>query len=269
MKSLAVLVASCALSAVAVADSSDWPGLRGPRHDGGAPGTLDATEGAGFAVAWRAALGAGLLFGRRGRGPRRHPLLRRHQRRGGGLRRAHRARAVAHRDRADAPRPGRLLRRPDRDADAQRRAGLRPRAAWPPVRRSTPPPAASCGRWTSSTRERAKLPLYGFGASPIVAGGVLVVQLGAAERRRDGRLRPRHRGPALAPRRRRRRVPVAGRAVAWAAREQVVAVSDTQICRHGPRGAGDCCSSTRTAASCTRWRPRASCRFRPATAACS
>ena len=59
MKTLAVLVASCALSGVAVADSPDWPSLRGPRHDGAAQGDPRRLEGAGFAVAWRAALGAG------------------------------------------------------------------------------------------------------------------------------------------------------------------------------------------------------------------
>jgi outer membrane protein assembly factor BamB/enterochelin esterase-like enzyme len=53
---LAVLVASGSLAA---ASDRDWPGLRGPRHDGAAAGTLEASEGAGFAVAWRAALGAG------------------------------------------------------------------------------------------------------------------------------------------------------------------------------------------------------------------
>jgi outer membrane protein assembly factor BamB/enterochelin esterase-like enzyme len=52
---LLALVASCSF---AVADD-DWPGLRGPRHDGGAVGKLEATDGAGFAVAWRAALGSG------------------------------------------------------------------------------------------------------------------------------------------------------------------------------------------------------------------
>jgi enterochelin esterase-like enzyme/outer membrane protein assembly factor BamB len=38
---------------------AEWPSLRGPHHDGGAAGRLEAREGAGFAVAWRAALGAG------------------------------------------------------------------------------------------------------------------------------------------------------------------------------------------------------------------
>ena len=52
----ALLLVSCALAA---ASDGDWPGLRGPRYDGGAPGKLDATGGAGFAVAWRATLGTG------------------------------------------------------------------------------------------------------------------------------------------------------------------------------------------------------------------
>ena len=52
-------VAVCALSGVAAAGPSDWPSLRGPRHDGAAPAALEASAGAGFAVAWRRALGAG------------------------------------------------------------------------------------------------------------------------------------------------------------------------------------------------------------------
>jgi len=51
-----VVVCSCGLAG---ASDQEWPGLRGPRHDGGAPGKLEATDGARFAVAWRAALGSG------------------------------------------------------------------------------------------------------------------------------------------------------------------------------------------------------------------
>src|SRR4029453_16020756 len=46
-------------SACAAASGSDWPGLRGPQHDGAAAGSLEAGEGAGFAAAWGPVLGAG------------------------------------------------------------------------------------------------------------------------------------------------------------------------------------------------------------------
>ena len=57
MRTLAAAVIFCC--ACAAASGSDWPGLRGPQHDGAAAGRLEASEGAGFAVAWRSALGAG------------------------------------------------------------------------------------------------------------------------------------------------------------------------------------------------------------------
>jgi enterochelin esterase-like enzyme/outer membrane protein assembly factor BamB len=47
------------LAGAADRGSAQWPSLRGPHHDGATRGPLDPREGAGFAVAWRAALGAG------------------------------------------------------------------------------------------------------------------------------------------------------------------------------------------------------------------
>ncbi len=179
MKSLAVLVASCALSGVAVADSPDWPSLRGPRHDGAALGTLDASEGAGFAVSWRAALGAGYssvavaegravtLFSdgqndvavafdaRTGKELWRHAI----------------APTLPGRDGSfDGPISTPVL-------SGGRVFGLGPRGHLFGL-------DAATGRelWTVDlvTREGAKLPFYGFGTSPVVAGGVVVVPLGAA-----------------------------------------------------------------------------------------
>ncbi len=178
MKTLAVLVASCALSGVAVADSPDWPSLRGPRHDGAAQATLDASEGAGFAVAWRAALGAGYssvavaegravtLFSdgqndvavafdaRTGKELWRHAI----------------APTLPGRDGSfDGPISTPAL-------DGGRAFGLGPRGHLFGL-------DAATGRelWTVDlvTREGAKLPFYGFGTSPVVAGGVVVVPLGA------------------------------------------------------------------------------------------
>ena len=59
MKQLGVVAAALCSCVLAVASDEDWPGLRGPRHDGGAAGRLEAREGAGFVVAWRTALGPG------------------------------------------------------------------------------------------------------------------------------------------------------------------------------------------------------------------
>ena len=59
---LALAIALAGSQAAAQSSESDdytRHELLGPRHDGAAAGTLEASEGAGFAVAWRAALGAG------------------------------------------------------------------------------------------------------------------------------------------------------------------------------------------------------------------
>jgi outer membrane protein assembly factor BamB len=178
MKTLVVLAASCALAGLAVADSSDWPSLRGPRHDGTAPSALDASEGAGFAVAWRAALGAGYsavavadgravtLFSdgsqdvaaafdtRTGKELWRHPI----------------APTLPGRDGSfDGPISTPAL-------SGGRVFGLGPRGHLFGLDAAT-----DRDLWTVHlvTREGASLPFYGFGTSPIVAGGVLVVPLGA------------------------------------------------------------------------------------------
>jgi len=51
MKKLALVVAVLCTCGLATASDQDWPGLRGPRHDGGASGTLERSEGATFGVA--------------------------------------------------------------------------------------------------------------------------------------------------------------------------------------------------------------------------
>ena len=148
MKPLVVLAASCALAGVAMAESSDWPGLRGPRYDGAAPGALEASEGARFDVAWRARLGAGYSSVAVAEG------------------RAVTLFSDGTQDVAAAfdARTGRELWRyaiaptlPGRDGSFDgpistpalgrgRVFGLGPRGH---LFASTPPPAASCGRWTS------------------------------------------------------------------------------------------------------------------------
>lgn len=173
-----VLAAWCVLSGAAAAHASDWPGLRGPGHDGVAPSALDSSEGAGFVVAWRAALGAGYsavavaegraitLFSdgasdlavafdaRTGKELWRHPI----------------APTLPGRDGSfDGPISTPVL-------GGGRVFGLGPRGHLFGL-------DAASGRelWTVDlvTREGAKQPFYGFGASPILAGGVLVVPLGA------------------------------------------------------------------------------------------
>jgi enterochelin esterase-like enzyme/outer membrane protein assembly factor BamB len=165
---------------VAGASDNDWPGLRGPRHDGGAPGALAATDGAGFALAWRAALGAGYSSVAVAEG-----------------------RAVSffsdgQNDVAAAfdSRTGRelwryaiapALRGKDGSFDGSiatpalasgRVFGLGPRGHLFAL-------DAASGRelWKVDlvAREGAVIPHYGFTTSPIVAGGVLVVALGAKD----------------------------------------------------------------------------------------
>ena len=234
MKTPAVLVASCALSGVAVADSPDWPSLRGPRHDGAAQATLDASEGAGFAVAWRAALGAGYssvavaegravtLFSdgqndvavafdaRTGKELWRHAI----------------APTLPGRDGSfDGPISTPAL-------DGGRAFGLGPRGHLFGL-------DAATGRelWTVDlvTREGAKLPFYGFGASPVVAGGVVVVPLGAPG---GGAVA----GFDLATGERRWRLGEDGVAyqspivLSVGGREQVVAVGDTRLFGIDPAG---------------------------------
>ncbi len=226
MKSLAVLAASCAFSAVAVADSSDWPSLRGPRHDGAAHATLDASEGAGFAVAWRTALGAGYsavavaegravtLFSdgqndvavafdaRTGKELWRHAI----------------APTLPGRDGSfDGP-----ISTPVLGGGGSSASGPAATSS-----ASTRPPAASCGRWTSCARGR-EAALLRLRPSPIVAGGVLVVPLGAAG---GGAIA----GFDLATGERRWRLGDDGVAyqspilLSVGGREQVVAVGDTRI----------------------------------------
>jgi enterochelin esterase-like enzyme/outer membrane protein assembly factor BamB len=227
MKSLAVLAASCVLAGVPAAGSSDWPSLRGPRHDGAVPAVFDASEGAGFSVAWRAALGAGYssvavaegravtLFSdgrndvavafdaRTGKELWRHPI----------------APTLPGRDGSfDGPISTPAL-------SAGRVFGLGPRGHLFGL-------DASTGRelWTVDlvTREGAKLPFYGFGTSPIVAGGVLVVPLGAPS---GGAIA----GFDLATGERRWRLGEDGVAyqspilLSVGGREQVVAVGDTRV----------------------------------------
>ena len=234
MKTLAVLAVSCAFSAVAVADSSDWPSLRGPRHDGAALANLDASEGAGFAVAWRSALGAGYSSVAVADG---------------------RAVTLFSDGQADVAvafdaRTGKELWRhaiaptlPGRDGSFDgpistpalsggRVFGLGPRGHLFGL-------DAATGRelWAVDlvTREGAKLPFYGFGTSPIVAGGVLVVPLGAPG---GGAIA----GFDLATGERRWRLGDDGVAyqspilLSVGGREQVVAVGDTRIFGIDPAG---------------------------------
>ena len=154
MRILAAAVIFCC--ACAAASGSDWPGLRGPRHRrGAAAGRLEASEGAGFAVAWRSALGAGYSSVAVGRGSRHHAALRRQGRRRGGFRRAQWTRAVALCHRADAGR-----QRAGRSTARSRRRWPSPTACTALARagtcsRSTPPRGESSGG-SSSRRARAR-----------------------------------------------------------------------------------------------------------------
>ncbi len=169
------LLVSCGLAA---ASDRDWPGLRGPRHDGGASGTLETADGAGFAVAWRAALGAGYSSVAVAHG-RAVTLLSDGQndvavafdsRTGRELWRSVIAPTLRGKDGSfDGPIATPALA-------GGRVYGLGPRGHLFAL-------DAASGRelWKVDLveREGAVAPHYGFSASPIVAGGVLVVPLGA------------------------------------------------------------------------------------------
>ncbi len=174
------MAALLAVSSLASASDNDWPGLRGPRHDGSVPGALAASEGAGFALAWRAALGAGYSSVAVAHG------------------RAVTCFSDGQNDVAAAfdSRTGRelwryaiapALRGKDGSFDGSiatpalagaRVFGLGPRGHLFAL-------DAASGRelWKVDlvAREGAVLPHYGFSASPVVAGGVVVVALGAKD----------------------------------------------------------------------------------------
>ena len=174
---VAAVVCSCGL---AMASDRDWPGLRGPRHDGGAPGKLEASEGATFAVAWRAALGPGYSSVAVADG-RAVTLLSDGQsdvavafdsRTGRELWRSVIAPTLRGKDGSfDGPIATPALA-------GGRIFGLGPRGHLVAL-------DAASGRqlWKVdlASREGAPAPFYGFSASPLVAGGVLVVPLGAKD----------------------------------------------------------------------------------------
>jgi outer membrane protein assembly factor BamB len=178
MKKLSFVVAVVCSCGLAVASDQEWPGLRGPRHDGGASGKLDATQGAGFAVAWRAALGAGYSSVAVAKG-RAVTLLSDGQndlavafdsRTGKELWRNVIAPTLRGKDGSfDGPIATPVL-------TSDRVYGLGPRGHLFAL-------DAASGRqlWKVDLveREAAVAPHYGFSASPLVAGGVLVVPLGA------------------------------------------------------------------------------------------
>ena len=171
----ALLLVSCALAA---ASDGDWPGLRGPRYDGGAPGKLDATGGAGFAVAWRATLGTGYSSVAVASG-RAVTLFSDgtndvaaafDSKSGRELWRSVIAPTLRGKDGSfDGP-----IATPALAGD--RVFGLGRGAT---CSRSTPRQAACCGRWISSSARRVPYLTIGFSSTPLVAGGVLVVQLGS------------------------------------------------------------------------------------------
>jgi len=176
LPNLALVVCSCA--GLAVAGAEDWPGLRGPRYDGGASGRLDAAPGAGFAVAWRAALGSGYssvaVAGGRAvtlfSDGRNDVAVAFDARSGRELWRTPIAPTLHGTDGSfDGPIATPL-------ATAERVYGLGPRGHLFAL-------DAASGRelWKVDlvAREGAARPHYGVSASPLVAGGVLVVPLGA------------------------------------------------------------------------------------------
>ena len=178
MKKLALVVAVLCSCGLATASDQDWPGLRGPRHDGGAAGKFEASEGATFAVAWRAALGAGYSSVAVGGG--RAVTL---------LSNGESDVAVAFDSRTGRELWRRVIAPTLRGKDGSfdgpiatpalaggRVFGLGPRGHLFAL-------DAATGRelWKVDLveREGAVAPFYGFSASPLVAGGVLVVPLGA------------------------------------------------------------------------------------------
>jgi hypothetical protein len=241
--------------------ASDWPSLRGPRHDGGSAGTLDQREGAGFAIAWRSPLGAGYSSVAVADG------------------RAVTLFADGKNDVAVAfdARSGRelwryviapTLRGQDGSFDGPIATPRSEAASSGSVRAvtcspSTPPPAGSCGGWTS-WRVRPRPP-HGFGTSPW-SWGVLVVRWVRA-RQAPWPASTSHRADPLETRRGQGQLPVT-RCPHRRGREQVVAVGDTRSMASIPRAAV-CCGGTRTEARCMRSGPRASCRFRRVKAASS
>ena len=180
MKKLSFVVAVVCSCGLAVASDRDWPGLRGPRHDGAAPGKLEAIEGAGFAVAWRATLGAGYssvaVAGGRAvtlfSDGTNDVALALDSRTGRELWRSAIAPTLRGKDGSyDGPIATPALA-------GERVFGLGPRGHLFAL-------DAASGRelWKVDLveREGAVAPHYGFTASPLVAGGVLVVPLGAPQ----------------------------------------------------------------------------------------
>ena len=178
MRTLATAVIFCC--ACAAASGSDWPGLRGPQHDGAAAGRLEASEGAGFAVAWRSALGAGYssvavaggravtLFSdgkddvvaafdaRSGRELWRYAIAPTLRGKDGSF---------------DGPIATPL-------AVADRVYGLGPRGHLFALDGAT---GRELWKVELATRESAPAPHYGYAASPVLAGGTLVVAIGAKD----------------------------------------------------------------------------------------
>jgi enterochelin esterase-like enzyme/outer membrane protein assembly factor BamB len=168
-----------------LADSADrgpaeWPSLRGPHHDGGAVGRLDPREGAGFAVAWRSALGAGYssvavaegrvvtLFSdgkndvaaafdaRTGRELWRYVIAPTLHGKDGSFDGPIATPALG---------PGRVF-------------GLGPRGQLFALEAQT---GRELWKVDLVVREGAEPPYYGFSASPLIVGGVLVAQVGAGK----------------------------------------------------------------------------------------
>jgi outer membrane protein assembly factor BamB len=174
---IVLLAAACSNLAGAWDRPAEWPSLRGPRHDGGAPGRLDAREGGGFAVAWRAALGAGYssvavaegrvvtLFSdgkddvavgfdaKTGRELWRYVIAPTLRGQDGSF---------------DGPIATPVL-------SAGRVFGLGPRGHLFALQAET---GREVWKVDLVAREGAVAPYYGFGASPLVVGGVLVAQIG-------------------------------------------------------------------------------------------
>jgi len=177
MKQLSFAVAvvcACALPAAA----QDWPGLRGPRHDGGSAHRFAAPEGSVLAVAWRAALGTGYSSVAVASG-RAVTLFSDGTNDVAVAFDARSGRELWRR--AIAP----TLRGKDGSFDGpiatpalagDRVFGLGPRGHLFAL-------DAATGRelWKVDlvAREASASPHYGFSSTPLVAGGVLVVQLGA------------------------------------------------------------------------------------------